>query len=245
MITPTPSILYDQTITRLHKRTIFRVFVWLRLIEEGNLNFRQEANRLVSGLMPAELGNGNAERHYKNLVIAFIAACTRAAMQGGLSPETAYLLSDKYIHGVEACTSMAELADLNDAMQEDFVRRVHEARNGVLSPQIQQCCDYIQIHVEDELNLSIVSAAIGYSASWLSSKFKRETGKSLSQYILEQRVLYAKDLIRSGNRPIQEIAERLHFKSPSHFGAVFRQQTGMSPGEYRVKGSKNKSGHVK
>ena len=106
----------------------------MRLIEEGNLNFRQEATRLVGGAVPAELGNGNAERHYKNLVIAFIAACTRAAMQGGLSPETAYLLSDKYIRGVEACVSMAELAELNDAMQEDFVRRVHETRSGVLSP---------------------------------------------------------------------------------------------------------------
>lgn len=205
----------------------------LQLVEDGNLHFREEANRLVGGIIPADLGNGSVERHYKNLVIAFIASCTRAAIRGGVLPETAYFLSDRYIRSVEACVNMSELAELNDAMQEDFIRRVHEAKVSGRSPQIQRVCDYVQIHVEDELSLSMVSNAIGYSPAWLSSKFKKEAGRSLTRYILEQRVERAKNLLRSSNCPIQEIAETLHFKSPSHFGAVFRKYTGMSPGAYR------------
>ncbi len=210
----------------------------LKLVEDGNLNFRQEKTRLVSGLVPADLGGGDGMRHLKNLVIAFISCCTRAAIRGGLSPETAYLLSDRYIRGVEACAVIADLVELNDSMQEDFIRRVHQSKSDGLSPQIRQCCDYIQIHVEDELSLTSISAAIGYSPTWLSGKFKKEMGISLTQYISQQRMERAKELLRSGNRPIQDIAEALHYKTPSHFGTVFRQYTGISPSEYRMERGK-------
>ena len=210
----------------------------MKLIEDGNLNFRREASRLVAGAVPADLGSGDIMRHYKNLLIAFIANCTRAAIRGGLSPETAYLLSDKYIHEVENCNTLPEIAELNDTMQEDFVRRVHQCKTGGLSPQIQQTCDYIQLHVEDDLSLEIISSAIGYSPSWLSGKFRKETGKTLTQFIAEQKVERAKLLIRSDNRPLQEIADQLRFKTPSHFGVVFRQYVGMTPSEYREKAGK-------
>lgn len=205
----------------------------LKLVEDGNLNFRSESSRLVAGSAPADLGGGDVIRHYKNLVIAFTSSCTRAAIRGGLSPEIAYTISDKYIRGVEACSTLPELVEHNDSMQEEFIRRVHQAKTGGLSPQIQQVCNYIQLHIEDDLSLSEISSAIGYSPQWLSSKFHKETGKTVSQYVTEQRVNWAKKMLRSNSYPIQEIAERLHYKTPSHFGAVFRQYVGMSPGEYR------------
>ena len=207
----------------------------LKLIEEGNLNFRNEASQLITGAAPADLGGGDIMRHYKNLIIAFISSCTRAAIRGGLSPETAYAVSDHYIRGVESCDSLPEVVELNDRMQEDFVRRVHQAKEDGLSPQIRRCCDYIQFHVEEELSLSVVSAAIGYAPAWLSNKFHKEMGKTVVNYITEQKMERAKELLISGTRPVQEIAEKLHYKTPSHFGAVFRQYTGMTPSAYREK----------
>lgn len=208
----------------------------LKLVEDGNLNFRRESSRLVAGAAPADLGGGDIIRHYKNLVIAFTASCTRAAIRGGLTPEIAYMISDKYIRGVEACTTLPELVEHNDSMQEEFIRRVHQVKTGGLSPQIQQVCNYIQLHVEEELSLSAISSSVGYSPQWLSSKFHKETGKTVSQYVTEQKVAWAQKMLLSYSYPIQEIAERLHYKTPSHFGAVFRQCTGISPGEYRSRG---------
>lgn len=205
----------------------------LSLVESGNMNFRQEASHMVIGASPADLGSGDAIRHYKNLVIAFISSCTRAAIRGGVSPEIAYVISDKYIRGIEVCSTLSELVEYNDAMQEEFTRKVHETKTDKFSPQIQKVCDYIQFHVEDDLNLSTISSAIGYSPAWLSSKFHKETGKTITQYISNQRMEWAKKLLISSDRPIQEIADCLQYKTPSHFGAVFRQYTGISPGAYR------------
>lgn len=206
----------------------------LKLISDGNLNYKQESNKLVSDAMPADLGSGDVLRHYKNLNICFSALCARAAIKGGLSPELAYMLNDKYIHGIETCNTLSEIAEVNEMMQDDFVRRVHKCKIKELSLQIKQCCDYIQIHVEKKLSLTEISNAVGYAETWLSGKFRKETGKTISQYIAEQKVRRAKELLRSTNLPIQEIAERLKFKSQSHFGETFRRYAGMTAGEYRM-----------
>lgn len=204
-----------------------------KLVEEGNLNFKEVTSRLVSGAVPADLGSGDFIRHHKNLMIVFIAGCARAAIRGGLSPETSYLLSDRYIQDLEKCRTMREIIELNSIVQEDYTLRVHRIKAGTMSPQIQRACEYIQIHVEDELSLSSVSSAVGYSPSWLSGKFRRETGKTLTDYITETKVERAKMLLRAGNDPVQDIAERLSYRTASRFGSVFRKYTGMSPGEYR------------
>lgn len=205
-----------------------------RLISEGNLNYKQEMTHIVSGAAPADLGSGDILRHYKNLNISLLTLCTGAAVFGGLSPETAYFLRDKYILKLERCNTFKELAEVNQKMVEDFVFRVHAIKESKLSPQIQQCCEYIKLHIEEPLNLQTLSAAVNYSTTWLSHKFSKETGKTILQYITEQKVLRAKELLISEHIPIQEIADRLNFKSQSHFGEVFRRHTGMTPGEYRA-----------
>ena len=204
-----------------------------KLVEEGNLNFRSEMGRLTGGTTPADMGSGDVVRHYKNMCIIFTAGCARAAIRGGLSPETAYNLSDKYIADIERCRSVSELTKLNESIQEDYTLRVHRIKTNNVSPQIREACDYIQIHVEDELDLDTVSSAIGYSVSWLSGKFHKEMGKTVGQYIAEQKMERAKLLLQADNKPVQEIAEQLNFKTSSHFGSVFRQHTGMTPSEYR------------
>lgn len=236
-------VIYPETVTpprkERSKHTENPEGTWLveqkiyKLVEEGNLNFRNEMGRLVGGTTPADMGSGDIVRHYKNMCIVFVAGCARAAMRGGLPPETAYNISDKYIEDVERCSSVSELTKLNDTIQEDFTVRVHRIKNQDISPQIRQACDFIQIHIEEDLDLETVSSAIGYSVSWLSGKFRREMGKTVGQYIAEQKIERAKLLLKADNRPVQEIAEQLNFKTSSHFGAMFRQHTGMTPSGYR------------
>ncbi len=206
----------------------------MRLVEEGNLDYQNQAGKLTVRVDPAaDLGKGNSLRHLKNMVIAFISSCTRAAIRGGLSPDIAYAISDKYILSVESCNSVSELAEVNDSMLGDFIRRVHQSKHSSCSSQIRQCCQYIQLHIEEKINFPALCDYIGYSESWLSRKFKKEMGMTVSEYITLQKIERAKELLISGNDHIQDIAGQLGFRSQSYFGDIFRKHTGMSPGEYR------------
>lgn len=206
----------------------------LRLIEEGNLNYKEEAGQLVTSNIPGNISSGDSLRYLKNLVLIFAGLCARAAIRGGVSPDICYALADKYIQGVESCRTVPEVAEINDAMQADFVGRVHQCKTGGLSPQIQECKDYIQIHIEEKLSLADICSKIGYSENWLSRKFRKETGMTISNYITQQKVERAKEMLASGNRHIQDIVEHLGFQSHSYFSDLFKRQTGVSPCEYRT-----------
>ena len=208
----------------------------LRLIEEGNLNYKEQAGHMVGTGMIGNLGNGDSIRHIKNITIVYTALCTRAAIRGGVDSEIAYTLSDQYINAIETCASLSEIAEVNAAMQEDFVRRVHQIKKqDGISPQVRKCCDYIQLHVERRVSLTELAEFSGYSGTYLSRKFKQELGMTVGEYIMLQKIERAKILLRAGKQSIQEIAEQLGIQSQSYFGQQFKKVTGMTPGEYRLK----------
>ena len=97
----------------------------------------------------------------------------------------------------------------------------------------QLCRDYIEMHAEDELSLSILAKYVGYSEYHLSRKFKQEMGVSIGSYIRYARVERAKYLLTNTKFSISQIASDLHFCSGSHFSSAFLDVTGKKPQEYR------------
>lgn len=65
--------------------------------------------------------------------------------------------------------------------------------------------------------------------------FAKETGTSLLQYQLETRLVRAKNLLRSTDMPIGEIASRLGFNSTWYFAHFFQKRVNMSAATYRKK----------
>lgn len=206
----------------------------LTLIAEGNINYREQQDKLNSMGNIGKTGNGNPIRQAKNNIIIFTALAARAAIRGGLSPETAYSLSDFYIQNAENCTTIEELSLVSQNMQDDFIKRVHNFKlsNGA-SSQILECCNYIQLHVMEKINLHELAAQMGYSQNYLCKKFKQETGQNIRDYINSIRIEKAKDMLLSQTCTIQEVSEQLHFSSQSYFCKLFKEATGYTPGTYQ------------
>ena len=209
----------------------------MRMMEEGNLDYIRYAGRIASQGTMGRIGAGDSVRELKNYCIVHITLCRLAAVRGGLSPEIAYALSDRYITGIEGCHSISEIAELNAAMQQDYLTRVHRCRmSSGVSAQILRCCDYIELHLSEKLTLPRLSEWTGYSDTYLSKKFREETGQTISEYIAASRIERAKDLLISTDRSIREICESVGWPGQSRFGACFKKATGMTPGEYRMRG---------
>lgn len=68
---------------------------------------------------------------------------------------------------------------------------------------------------------------------YLDRLFKKEFGLSVSQYIKEKKIDYAKMLLRTTNLSVSEIAQRLGYINLSHFTASFKQITNTTPVNYR------------
>ena len=206
----------------------------LMLVEEGNLDYRNAIGETVGIHLLGDLGNGNSLRNYKNLTIVFTALCTRAAIRGGLAPEIAYGLSDLYIRRIVGSADPGQIYEVNAAMQEDFIRRVHQCRaHPEVSPQVQKCCYYIQSHLNQRLSIGTLASQVGYSENYLSKKFKSEMGINIVEYINRQKIEYAKKLLTTDELAISDIADEIGYSSQSYFAEQFRRFTGMSPGQFR------------
>ncbi len=205
----------------------------LKLIEEGNPDYLQQAAHLKASGSMTPLGNGNPLRHFKNTAIIFTSLCARAAIRGGLTPEAGYSISDRYIGLLEGASSLDEVSQINARMQEEYVSRVHASRSEDLSPLVQNTCQYLLDHLSEQLNVPALAAQMGYSVSYLARVFRQQTGMTLHEYQRTKRIERAMDALRAGDEPVQSICHRLGFGSHSYFTGQFRKHTGMTPNDYR------------
>ncbi|PSB54261.1 helix-turn-helix domain-containing protein [Chamaesiphon polymorphus] len=113
---------------------------------------------------------------------------------------------------------------------------------GGLPPrQLQQVLEYIDAHLEREIELTDLAGLIrhrrryanGMSQFHFSHLFKQSIGTSPYQYLLQQRIERAKQLLKQTDRSIVDIALECGFNSHSHLSKQFRQLTGMTPKRYR------------
>ncbi|MBQ1292031.1 MAG: helix-turn-helix transcriptional regulator [Lachnospiraceae bacterium] len=209
----------------------------LRMVREGDLELVRHIDRMaVTGTMGQLAQAGDALRQMKNAVLVSVTLFSRAAIEGGLSPETAYKLCDRYFQNVEAAKSLSELTGVASTMNRDFVERVHAVRTQKLSREIEAACSYIERHLEEELSISSLASYAGYMEYYFSKKFKRELGLTPAEYIRKKRLAKAALLLRSTDLDAQQIASRLQFCSQSYFTDCFRKEFGVSPTKYRKEG---------
>lgn len=208
------------------------------MVMEGNMDYQSTWNKLSATSSYSTLNLREPLRHLKDSAIVFTSLTARAAICGGLSPELAYTLNDYYIQSLESCSSIPEIQEILDGMFRDYVSRVHVMKqNPKVSRQIQDGCNYIQIHSAEKLRISDIAAQVGYAEYYFSKKFKKEMGISVNDYIKQVRVERAKIILRSKKTNIQDISHDLGFSTRSQFAEIFHKFTGMSPAEYRNKSS--------
>lgn len=207
----------------------------MRMIEEGKMDYKQAFGRLSQySAYVEDADNAVQMRKWRRSLISLITLSTRAAIRGGLDVETSYFVGEQYIQSVEASSTLSEMMQIGNMMFEDFVRRVHKVRqsDGISAP-IRACRDYIDLHVGENITLPRLASQAGYAEYYLARKFKQEVGVSISQYIQQGRLSKAKQLLQATNLSVQEIAGRLGYSSSSRFIQLFREGTGVTPGEYR------------
>jgi AraC family transcriptional regulator len=100
--------------------------------------------------------------------------------------------------------------------------------------QLQQAIDYIHAHLDRDLSLFQIASIINISPTYFASLFKRATGTSPHQYVIQQRVERAKSLLSKTDMAIADIALQVGFSSQSHLTQQFKRLTGVTPKQVRL-----------
>ena len=131
----------------------------------------------------------------------------------------------------QACSSIQNLRDWVDAvlkLYEEYGLNASGRDAAVISVK-----NYIHTHLDQELTRESLAAMVYLTPDYLSHLFKRETGFSLTNYIIYERIEEAKRMLAGTDRSISEIATRCGFQNISYFSRQFRRFTGVTPREFR------------
>ncbi len=205
------------------------------LLRMGDERAVEESIKMFSSSLPGHLSDDEL-RNYKYRFVASIALASRAAIRGGLSSERSLNISDLFIQQMDRLSTVEEVKTLHAEMFAFYVKEMRQIRQEhIYSKPVTQCIGYIENHLHEPIRVAELAELVGRSQTYLSTLFKKETGQTISGYVLVRRIEAAENMLKFSGFSYAEIAAILSFSSQSHFIRVFKQETGYTPREYRNK----------
>ena len=98
-------------------------------------------------------------------------------------------------------------------------------------------CVRRRVRADEELTVEDVSRDLGFTRQYVSGKFHRITGRLLSDFLKEKRLMKAARLLKRDQMKITQISRLCGFDSENYFRQQFRLRFGMSPRQFRNAGS--------
>ena len=98
---------------------------------------------------------------------------------------------------------------------------------------VQAVADYVTTNLDKPIHLNDIARAVFVSSYHLSRTFKCLTGQSIVDYVQEQRISKASELLASTELTITEVAGKVGFNDAAYFATCFKNKTGVSPMQYR------------
>lgn len=100
----------------------------------------------------------------------------------------------------------------------------------------QQMLNYIHENYMNDISAMHLSNTLNYNDQYLRRVFKRQTGITIHNYVMRQRVSAAEKLLKTTSFSSEKVANFCGFKTASHFSQYFKQITGQTPNEFRKNG---------
>ncbi len=104
---------------------------------------------------------------------------------------------------------------------------------GLAGNKLRRATEFINANLSEDVSLSEIAETVELSPYHFSRAFKRTTGLTPQQYLMQRRVELAKHLLTKIELPIVEISAQVGFKNQSHFTTFFRRLTSMTPKAWR------------
>jgi len=173
------------------------------------------------------------EKMYYEAVCAAAEMCI-VSIQAGLLDMVAYDIRDEFIKEFDNAVSLPDLYDLVHGMAHSYaVKMRYIIREKKYSPRLVKMMTYIEEHLTEKIELAQVAEHVSLSRTYASAIFREELGITMSEFILNERMLEAKRMLRDTDLTVAAIADRLAFCSQSYFTKNFTATEGMTPVEYR------------
>ncbi|WP_127533938.1 response regulator [Paenibacillus kobensis] len=203
---------------------------WATVLELGEF---EELDRRVRQWFGEGKTDGWTEESHRQLIHGVLFVINAVLAKKGLS-----------LHG------SAELKQLTDKENypkhsialKDWTRecfraavRLLQSSNSVSSTVVAKIRQYVRSRIGEEITRDELASHVYLNPAYLSRMFKKETGLSLSDAIIQERIQEARRMLEETEYKISDIAEKVGYASLGSFSNLFKRVVGVTPQQYRAK----------
>ena len=204
------------------------------LLMNGDPRAVEESDKIIEPTLQGKLSK-DPLRNQIYLFVVNTGLATRYLIESGVPQETVYSASDLYIQKADTAKSIEEINQLNHELWTVFVEMVrNHKKKSLYSRQILFCLNYIDSHFNEKITLEELAKKTNLNPCYLATLFKKETGMSFYNYLMDIRIDTSKALLTKTDYTYSQIAYSLAFCSQSHFTKTFHKKTGYTPRQYRM-----------
>ncbi len=171
-------------------------------------------------------------RNAKNYSIIMNTLLRKAAERGGVHPIYIDKLSSEFANKIELFASVEQGNELMAEMFKSYCRLVRN-QSSSYSPLVKAAVIAIDSDPSAELSLSTLANHLNVSGVYLSTIFHRETGKTITEYINDKRISYAKHLLKTTALQVQTVSLHCGIMDVHYFSKLFKKKVGKTPSQFR------------
>lgn len=204
------------------------------LLEAMAQNRRKEVNRLLNELLGVILIiSGMSFSRMKSHINELLVLMSRKAVENGASPELIQQSTHQYYREITRIQGFEELCFWLSEVVNQMMTLAFDFGDSRYASSLQRAIAYIRTHLHEKLMLEQLAAEAFLSPAYFSKVFKKETGKTVQQYIVDERMKKAVNLMRRRELTLLEIAGLVGIRNQSLFNRLFKRCFGSAPKEYR------------
>ena len=122
-----------------------------------------------------------------------------------------------------------------------LIHLIGESSDGIVSTEeaedqrtrVDRIMRYINEHLSQDLKREEIAESMNLSPDYMTKIFKAETGMTVKEYIIQQKMQMAQSLLKMTRLPISLVASKVGYSNFSHFSYTYKKRFGIPPQEER------------
>lgn len=193
-----------------------------------------EVQKLIRAKISQMVSCGSIPYYYVQQVYChLLSALLRTLYEMNISPEHLY---DTPVHLYEELFKKKTLDEI-EKWYDDLVARacavINEKKAAKAGGVISSAVNYIKKNCKKDISLGEVAEYVNLNTSYLSRLFKEEKGIQFVEYVRNEKMDMAKELLKNSNKKIYQICEELGYQNVQYFSTIFKNTVGMTPVEFK------------
>ena len=225
-------VIYIKDIEPLKQTRDFNMLYQTEYISAIKVGNEGDLIKIVSEIFKQLSDNCESIDTIKRVCLELIVYTSKSVYEVGQDPEIVFKNTDLW-SVITRCSTVEDLKKLIININSVVISQIFNNRNSKNQNMIEKAKTLIREKCCDGITLESIAEDLLLSPCYLSFLFHKELNITFKDYLIQEKVNKAKELLTSPQYKIYEVANMVGYSDARYFSEIFKRKTGMTPAQFR------------